>query len=237
MTPLKPPMLVDAFRLSSGDFHQTVDNIVAHYSMRPGGWNHQRCLRPIMHGYNGATDIAALIAGCRGTGKDSQIDNAKIVEAVLPNVVGRSTQCFPYKRKHYALTPKILCPLGPSFFIVEGGVIKLVYVHARNEKRASLANLAGLASILKSDILDQDFYGQATDVEIHYVDKKGSARTNSVYDLRRLERHLTEDPSATLARFASALIDVMENDRVTPPVRKTRDVPREADDAQGSLTL
>lgn len=237
MTPLKPPMLVDAFRLSSGSFDQTVDNIIGHYSMSPGGWNHQRCLRPIMHGYNGATDILGLIAGCRGRGEDSQVDNAKIVEAVLPKVIGRSTQCFPYKRKHYALTPKILCPLGPSFFIVEGGVIKLVYVHARNEKRASLANLAGLASILRSDILDQDFYGQPTDVEIHYVDKKGSARSDSVYDLSSLQRYLIEEPTVTLTRFASALIDVMENDRVTPPVRKLRKDSSERDDAQSSLPL
>ncbi len=185
-----------------------------------------------MDGYNGASDSAALIAGCRGAGKASQIDNAKIVEAVLPNVIGRPTQCFPYKRKHYALTPNILCSMGPSFFIVEHGVIKLVYVHARNESRATLANLAGLATILKTDILDQDFYGELSDVEVHYVDKKGSMRSDSVYDLKSLQGFLSEDPGVTLARFASALVDVMENDRVTPATRKKKDSPTESDDSQ-----
>ena len=221
-------MLVDAFRLSANTLEETVANIIGHYSTQGGGWNHQRCLRSIMHGYNGATDTAALVAGCRGEGKKSQVDNAKIVEAVLPKVMGRNTQCFPYKRSPYALTPRILCPMGPSFFIVENGVIKLVYVHARNENRASLSDLAGLASVLKTDVLEQEFYGQVTDIELHYVDKKGSARSDSVYNLRRLQTHLREEPSVTLARFASALVDVMENDRVTPPARPRKE--RRADE-------
>src|SRR5690606_37318244 len=111
------------------------------------------------------------------------------------------------------------------------------YVHASNDKRASLSDLAGLASILKTDVLDQDFYGQPADVEVHYVDKKGSARKDVIYDLKRLEKYLDEDPSVTLTRFASALVDVMENDRVTPPVRKKREAPVENDDAQGELSL
>lgn len=236
MTSLKPPMLIDAFRLCAPTFKETVQNIVDHYSTAPGGWNHQRCLRSIMHAYNGATDKVALIAGCKGAGKPSELDNAKIVEAVLPKVVGRSTQCFPYKRKHYALTPTIRCQMGPSFFIVEGGVIKLVYVHARNESRASLEHLAGLASVLKSDILDQDFYGEATDVEIHYVDKKNSSWSDAVYDLAGLSEHLKEDPEVTLQRFALALVDVMENDRVIPPQRRQKEKPA-VDEGQQWLDL
>lgn len=236
MTPLKPPMLIDAFRLSANNFRDTVDNIVTHYSTAGGGWNHQRCLRPIMHGYNGASDIDALVKGCKGQGKKSQIDNAKIAQAVLPKVVGRDTQCFPYKRNYFALTPKIRCALGPSFFIVEGGVVKLVYVHARNEKRASLSDLAGLASIFKTDVLDQDFYGQPTDVELHYVDKRGAVRSDEVYDLKRIQTYLREDPNVTLARFASALMDVMENDRVTPPKREKKH-PEVHDDGQQKFDI
>jgi hypothetical protein len=234
MTPLKPPMLIDAFRLCASSIDDTVKNIVDHYSTAGGGWNHQRCLRSIMHAYNGATDIAALVAGCKGKGTDAERDNAKIVEAVLPKVVGRKTQCFPYPRKTFALTPTLQCTMGPSFFIVENGVIKLVYVHARNEKRASLANLAGLAHVMKTDVLDQDFFGQKSDVEIHFVDKKGASRSDEVYDLKRLGGFLIEEPSTTLKRFATALVDVMENDRVAPAERKRKEK-RPTDDGQEAL--
>lgn len=114
MTPLKPPMLIDAFRLCASSIDDTVKNIIDHYSTAGGGWNHQRCLRSIMHAYNGATDIAALVAGCKGKGTDAERDNAKIVEAVLPKVVGRKTQCFPYPRKAFALTPNLQCAMGSS---------------------------------------------------------------------------------------------------------------------------
>lgn len=230
MTPLKPPMLIDAFRLAADTHEETINNIVGHYSSLPGGWNHQRCLRSIMLGFNGATDRAALISGCKGEGKPSQIDNAKIVEAVLPRVIGRLTQCFPYKRKSYPLTPTILCPMGPSFFIVEAGVIRLVYVHARNEKRASIENLAGLAALFKTALLDQDFYGQAADVELHLVDKRGDARRDHVHSLETLTPYLSEPPDVTLKRFATALVEVMDRDLVTPPKRQRNEKPAPADD-------
>jgi hypothetical protein len=231
---LKPPMLIDAFRLSAPTVAETIDNIIKHYSTAPGGWNHQRCLRPIMQGYSGATDVAALISGCKGTHKPSELDNAKIVEAVLPKVIGRPTQCFDYKRKYYPITPSLRCAMGPSFFIVERGVIKLVYVHARNTSRASLANLAGMAAILKTDILDQDFYGEPTDVEIHYVDKKGTARNDTVLNLSALANYLVEPAEVTLQRFALALVDVMENDRLTPQKRDRKQKPARDD---GQITM
>jgi hypothetical protein len=234
MTPLKPPMLIDAIRLTAKNRTQTIDNIIEHYSTAGGGWNHQRCLRPIMHAYNGADDSTSLIAGCKGSGKASQLDNSKIVEAVLPKVIGRQTQCFPYKRRHLALTPTIHCAMGPSFFIVEGGVIKLVYVHARNKKRATLQDIANLASVLKSEILDQEFYGEFTDVEIHYVNKKGNAREDTVYNLERLSSLRDSDPMQKLSLFATCLVTVMEQDLVKPPMRekKKSDAPTADNDGQ-----
>lgn len=233
MTPLKPPMLIDAFRLCAPTHDETISNIINHYSTAPGGWNHQRCLRSIMLGFNGAADRAALIAGCKASGKPSQIDNAKIVEAVLPHVIGRNTQCFPYKRRHYALTPFLHCSMGPSFFIVEDGVIKLVYFHARNENRATLTDIAGLAHLFKSELLDQDFYGEASDVEVHYVDKRRTNRIDEVHTLSSLSNHLEEDPSAILSRFAAAIVDVIENDRVQPPASRRKKESQTESDQQG----
>lgn len=235
MTPLKPPMLIDAFRLSTPTHDETIANIITHYSTAPGGWNHQRCLRSIMLAFNGAVDRAALVSGCKGVGKPSQVDNAKIVEAVLPHVIGRRTQCFPYKRKHYALTPSLHCSMGPSFFIVEDGVIKLVYVHARNDNRATLRDIAGLATLLKSELLDQDFYGEPSDVEVHYVDKRGDNRFDDVHTLSSLSSHLTDAPSVTLGRFAAALVEVIERDLVQQPLRRRKEEKPSVGEPQGAF--
>ena len=87
-------------------------------------------------------------------------------------------------------------------------MIKLVYVHARNNSRASLHNLASFAFVVKRAILDQEFFGQPSDVEVHYVDKTGSNRIDSVQSLQSLGRYLREDPDETLGRFAQAFIKV-----------------------------
>ena len=84
---------------------------------------------------------------------------------------------------------------------------------------------------MKTDVLDQDFFGQKSDVEIHFVDKKGTSRSDEVYDLKRLSGILVEEPGTTLERFATALVDVMENDRVAPAERKRKDK-RPSDDRQ-----
>jgi hypothetical protein len=212
-------MLIDAFRLTASTHFQTVENIIGHFSTAPGGWNHLRCLRSIKHALDGVRDKAALIAGCKGKGAPHELDNAKIVESVLPYVVGRNVQSFPFKRRNYVVTPNMQCSMGPSLFIVEGGVIKLLYVHARNENRASLTHLAGLASLFKSEILDQDFYGNPADVEFHYVDKRAENRTDQVLTLADLQSYLLEPPLETLQRFAVAMLEVSENDMVEPKKR------------------
>lgn len=208
MTNYKPPMLIDAFRLTGATVEITVQNLVSHYSTPGGGWNHLRSVGVLRHAFAGATDIEALVAGCKGSGKDSELDNAKIVEAAAPKIVGRRTQVFSYKKHGYAITPTIHCSMGPAFFIVESGVIKLVYIHARNTSRASLHHISSLAYVVKRSILEQEFLDQQSDVEVHYVDKSGENRDDSVHTLATLRRYLREDPDETLRRFATAFLTV-----------------------------
>lgn len=208
MTNYKPPMLIDAFRLTGASVDVTVQNLVSHYSNSGAGWNHLRSVGVLKHAFAGATDIEALVAGCKGSGKDSELDNAKIVEAVAPHIVGRRTQVFSYKKHAYAVTPTIHCSMGPAFFVVESGVIKLIYIHARNTSRASLHHIASLSFIVKRSILDQEFLGQPSDVEVHYVDKSGESRDDTVHTLETLRRYLREDPDETLKRFAAAFLKV-----------------------------
>jgi hypothetical protein len=210
MTNYKPPMLIDAFRLTGANEEITIQNLIGHYSSAGGGWNHLRSVAALKLAYSGVTDLEGLVKGCQGSEKDSELDNAKIVEAAAPHIIGRKTQCFPYKKHSYAVTPKIFCPMGPAFYIVEGGVIKLIYIHARNNSRASLHNLASFSFVVKRAILEQEFFGQPSDVEVHYVDKTGENRIDSVHTLETLRRYLREDPDETLSRFARAFMTVDE---------------------------
>ena len=231
MTNYKPPMLIDAFRLTGATEEITVQNLIGHYSSKGGGWNHLRSVATLKLAYSGAADLKGLVSGCQGSGKDSELDNAKIVEAAAPHIIGRNTQCFPYKKQSYAVTPTIRCSMGPAFFIVEAGVIKLVYVHARNRSRASLENLASLSFVVKRAILDQEFFGQLSDVEVHYVDKSDNNRTDDIHTLETLRPHLREDPDETLGRFARAFLKV-DDGKLAGDAARSRPAKKPADDAK-----
>ena len=145
MAEYRAPMLIDAFVLTGANHAATIKNIVNYYLAGSGGWNHQRSVQPIRLAFDGAIDGEALIAGCKGKGTRPQLDNAKIVEAVLPQVLGRSTKAFSIPKRTFSISPTIHCSMGPAFFITEGGVVKLIYIHARNGNRAQLSDLAGFA--------------------------------------------------------------------------------------------
>ena len=234
MANYKPPILIDAFRLTGSSHSETVDNLVQHYKAGAGGWNHQRSAFFIRTAFDGVSDTASLVTSCRGRGTKAQIDNAKIVESVLPKVVGRATKTFPYRRTYFAITPTARCSMGPAFYVVEKGAVKLVYIHARTTNRAELHHIAPLAYLVKSEILEQDFYGEPADVEIHYVDKAGTNRDDLVLSLSSLQRYLNEPPLDTLTRFAKAFVEVDEG-RLAGEVQKRKATKTEPPEPQESF--
>jgi hypothetical protein len=204
-------MLIDAMRLTDRSLVGTVSNIVGYFRSGAGGWNHQRAAKFMRYGFDRAGSLEHLVGGCRGDGRKAFADNTKIVEATLPAILDRKAQSFPFPRTKLALTPDLHSGIGPAFFIVEDGLVRLVYLHARNDNRASLADLAAFASLAKREILDNDFYGIAGDIEIHLVDKRGANRLDTVLSFAELEPHLREPAEATVARFVEAFLLVDRN--------------------------
>jgi hypothetical protein len=207
------PMLIDVFRLTAATSFETEVNIIKHLKKKGGGHNHLKSAAFIKAAYhNESLRTPQLIVSCRGDGtKFAAVDNAKIVEAVLPKILGRKIQAFDFGKRHYQIAPDLFSILGPNFFIVEEETIKMVYIHARNKGRASMSDLAGLAWAIDEEILKTEFFGQKTDVEIHYVDKTGTKRDDTLLNLENLKGYLREDPNITLDRFTRAFKKIDEN--------------------------
>lgn len=212
----KVPMVIDAIRLTSGDVEGTVTNLVEYLKAGAGGWNHLRAAGFMRKAFDGASDLSGLVSACKGDGRKAFLDNAKILEAALPKIIGRRAQSFSFPRTKFIISPTIMSAVGPAFFIVEGGTIKLIYVHARNEGRASLANLASFAELAKREILDNDFYAQPGDIEVHYVDKRQGNRTDQVLSLGDLAKHAEEPIDSILGRFAEAF-RIVDTERLAGP--------------------
>ena len=232
------PMLIDVFRLTAETVIETEVNIVKHLKKKGGGHNHLKSAAFIKAAYNSEKlRTAELVAACRGDGTTIEaIDNAKIVESVLPKIIGRKIQAFDFGKRYYQIAPDLFSSLGPNFFIVEGGIIKMVYIHARNQGRASVSDLAGLAWAIDEEILKTEFFGQRTDVEIHYVDKSGINRSDTLFNLGMLKGHLKEDPNFTLDRFTRAFRNIDEN-RLAGDVRAQKRKRDDLDDGQAIMDI
>ncbi|WP_141211574.1 hypothetical protein [Brucella grignonensis] len=227
------PMLIDVFRLTGETDAETESNVTRHLAKKPGGHSHQRSVTFLKAAYSNAhLRTQKLIADCRGNGTIvGANDNAKIVESVLPKIIGRKIQAFDFGKRQYQISPDLFSTIGPSFFIVENDTIKMVYFHSRNDNRASISDLAGLAWAIDEEILKTDFFGQRADVEIHYVDKIGSRRSDTLYNLESLRPYLKEEPIVILDRFARAFRKVDEN-RLAGELKKREQKRGDFDDGQ-----
>src|ERR1700712_3453451 len=111
----KVPMAIDAIRLTGRDVEETISNVVEYLKAGAGGWNHQRAASFMRKAFDGAVDRDGLIKACKGDGRKPFIDNAKIVEAALPKIIGRRAKSFDFPRTKFIITSTIVSSIGPAF--------------------------------------------------------------------------------------------------------------------------
>ncbi|MEL6687684.1 MAG: hypothetical protein AAFP97_08680, partial [Pseudomonadota bacterium] len=144
----------------------------------------------------------------------------KVLRATAPLSDGRDIQTFSFSKRTITLAPGLVSNLGPRFFFVEDGIVKLYNVHARNNYRAEKKDFAGLAWACKQEILDQDFFGQPSDIEFVDVDKRGDSTSVVTYGLDDLLPFLLEPPEETIARFVKCYRKVLEEGLAKPKARR-----------------
>lgn len=223
MIEYKTPMLIDIFRLTQSTDMATQKAIIDYLKSKAGGFNYNRSATFTEKAYGGYRNLDSLFSQCEGDGTSiAKVHNTKVLKATAPLSLGRNIQTFRFPKRKYTVAPGIKSSLGPQFFFVENGVVKLLYIHARNSHRADLKDFAGLAWALKQDVLDEDFFGQPSDIEFINVDKRGSVSTTEVYSLSDLEVHLMEDPQTTLGRFTRAFNNIKQSGLAGEIVRRRR---------------
>lgn len=227
MTDYKVPMLIDCFRLTERSELKTTVNIIDHVKRKAGGFNYNRSATFTRKAYHGYRNFDSLYSQCEGKNPSTaRIHNTKVLKATAPLSAGRKIQTFDFPKRKFRLAPNIEAALGPQFFFTENGIVKLLYIHARNDYRASLKDFAGLAWALKNDVLDEDFFEQPSDIEFIDIDKRKNTTSVNVYSLEDLLSHRSEDPSKTLARFLKCFTKVREQSlagEITKPKPRTKE--------------
>jgi len=229
----KVPMFLDVFSITKTSQLETEQAIIQYLSKGAGGFNYKRCAKYCATIVKGHHSIESLVSQCKGNGESvALIQNSKVLEIVAPKLISLDSQVFNFPKQTITLAPGIYSNLGPNFFFVENGVVKIFYLHARKSDRATKADLAGLAWGFKKEILDNDFLGMKADVMLVDVDRLDE--TNPIvnmYSLDELLPELIEAPEDTIIRFAKALRKVDEH-KLAGEIKKGTKRSTEKDDNQ-----
>lgn len=149
--------------------------------------------------------------------------NRNIVALAAPLAFGRNTQVFDLPKKKFPFGRDRLSSYRVPFFFVEGGVIKCYFLLPRKGPYLSFDQVCGCATILNRYLLEQEFYGQSTNLEIVDLSSKSknearSVRTWSNEDLmlwskQRLMDHLS---------VVSEALDRIEKDELVTANKRIR---------------
>ena len=204
MTYYSVPMLLDVFRITSDSDQTTEQELIRYLKKSPGGFNYNRAALFQRKAYAGYKNLTALHEQCLGDGSTAEkVQNAKVLKLILEIGRGRTIQTFNFPRRKLSLAKGIEAPLGPSFFFTENGEVKLFYLHCRNAHRGTLLHLGKLAAAFSFEVLQNDFYGLRSDIEIVDVgprSKYGEAKVE-LLTLDRLVRPTKDDLQTVYDRF------------------------------------
>ncbi|TYC64922.1 hypothetical protein FMN63_20960 [Stappia sp. BW2] len=199
---LYTPSLPELFRVDATSVETAELHLTSIYLDSTGKFNYLNASKILQSAYKGFHDIEQLVAGCEKAGsKVGRKPNAEVVRLAAPEAFGRKAQVFQLPKRSFHFGKDRAAPFRVPFFFVENEVIKICFLQPRKNGGLNLEQCGGLFTVLKKHLLDQEFYGEKTDIE--YIDvsapNKKEARKKTVYSLNdislwndeKLSNHLT----------------------------------------------
>ena len=222
MTSLPVPPISDLARVQGDDREKVVAWFRDYYDAKGAPFNYLAGTRSIKNGYRGLHNLAQLEAGCLGEETaQGRKSNIEIVHEAAPLSFDRKTQVFDLPRTKFSFGRNHLASYRIPFFFVEDGVVKLYFLQPRKGCSLTYDQLCMVATIHKHYLLDQEFFGQPSDVE--YVDLSAppgmTERVVQRYQLSDLALWSEAKLGDRLTLIAEALDFLAKEDVVRPRKR------------------
>lgn len=164
-----------------------------------GEFNYLSSTKVTKQAYKGLHNLRHLLAAFDKPGVGVK-PNRDVVELAAPLAFGRATQVFDLPPRKFAFGKNRLSSYRLPFFFVESGVVKAYFLLPRKGPYMSYDSICGYATIIKTYLLEQEFFGESIDLEIVDVSSRTgkSPRECRVYKLSdlnlwteaRLQNHL-----------------------------------------------
>lgn len=204
----------------------TVDSAVAHLvlALEPSGgnFNYLDGTKRVRRAFQGLHDLKALMTATASRMRMvGHTHNMEVVRLAAPQAFGRTTSVFNLSPRKLPYGGDRFASYRVPFFFVEGGIVKGYFLQPRKNTHFTVEQYGLLASIVKRNFLDTEFYGERVEFEIVDVSRKlrEKERSLSIYTLSDLPVW-SEAAVAEHFRVIAAALKIIEDEQLIKKVRR-----------------
>lgn len=217
-------------RIPTTSLEVAIQHIVAELGGSSGGFNYIDATKRIKVAYKGLHKLNDLARVTLKQGASvGQKFNIDVVKLAAPIAFGRQTNVFDLHSRRFHYGDERDASYRVPFFFTEQGVVKLYYLQPRKSAFLTLEHVSLYASIAKKFLLDTEFYGEKTDIEIVDVAERanGQGRVIKTFAFANLEIW-TDHKISTHLKVVREALDYIEAENLVRRHRrplKDRDLP------------
>jgi hypothetical protein len=224
---LTPPPLVEVLRADTTSVETAVASLLEFYNPPDvGKFNYLRSIKAVRTAYQGFHRLEQLLAAPISVQERVGFKpNQDVITLACPLAFGRKTQVFDLGIRKFPFGRNRFASYRVPFFFTELGVVKLYYLQYRKGFILSRDIYEGMLLVHRSYLLDQEFYGETSDVE--YVDcaapEDKGPRVRKIYSSSSLEQWSDERLRDQLGIVAAAMDSIEARALKVKRVRPLRD--------------
>jgi hypothetical protein len=224
MTVQLPTPPISELARAKGDTVPELQKWFADFYNRGGApFNYRSGTKAIRAAYRGIDKLHLLTAGCEAEKTNiGRVSNREIVELAAPLAFGRSTQVFDIPPRRFPFGRERYAAYRIPFLFVENTVVKVFYLQPRKGACPTIDEIGMIATIIKTYLLDTEFYGLETDIEFVDLSAPFGCKDRSItsFSLSDLPIWSEKRLGDRLTLLSEAIDSLQESDDVAPRTRR-----------------
>jgi hypothetical protein len=216
------PSLPEIVRVDTSSLKSAISRLVSFLEPIDGGFNYLDATRRVQTAYRGLHSLSGLTAS--PTGRQSRVGhlpNMDVVKTAAPLAFGRSTRVFHLSARKLPYGDGRLASFRIPFFFAEDGKFFAYFLQPRKNTHFTPKQFGLLATVVKSNLLESEFYGEQFDVELVDVSKPIGAkdRIATIFSFANLELWSDVEVSEHF-RVVNEALRIIENEHLVTKARR-----------------
>ncbi|GLS29486.1 hypothetical protein SAMN04488498_11280 [Mesorhizobium albiziae] len=216
------PSVPEIVRVDTSSLNSAVAHLISALEPTGGNFNYLDGTKRVRSAHKGLHDLKALMSASPSRAKMvGHAHNMDVVRLAAPNAFGRKTSVFNLPPRKLPYGGDRLASYRLPFFFVEEGSVKGYFLQPRKNTHFTTEQYGLMATVVKRNLLDTEFYGERVEFEVVDVSRKvnDNERSLSVYTLSELQLW-SEADVAQHFRVVAAALNIIEDEQLVKKVRR-----------------